>query len=368
MFRYLSRCPSILASLLLATTFFLSLSGCSDEKPITIGYFGPDCAVEGAQMAAAEVKISGRPIRIVAVSSDRGMSLDEPTLDFLVAQGAVAIIDATENPLPEMPKKFPPLIFRATLTRDTLQAQVRPDRLSAPFETTAPRMADYLWTSGVVSVSIIVGFDDDDVYTKSWLHSFRRRYERHQGVVLKVEKTNSGSQASINEAVKKALTKKAAGLVIVSNTKTALEISRMARSARPDLHIALAETASPQQLIGLGNSGIEGVIAALLLNDAEDENFQSFSKRYQKRYSTEPTFSAAMVYDATKMAILAMRGKKKDKTLAATFAGISSYQGVLGKSERIDGVFRRKTSLIEFTKEGSRPAIKTTRPTKVNHT
>ena len=366
MFRYLSRRPSLLAGLLLVVTFSFLLNGCSDKEPITIGYVGPDCAIKGAQMAAAEVKISGRPLRIVAVSSDQGMSLDEQTLDFLVAQGAVAIIDATENPLPAMPEKFPPLILRASLTRDILQSQTRPVRISAPFETTAPRMADYLWTSGVVSVSVIV--DNDDIYTKSWMKSFRRRYERHQGVVLKVEKTNSSSDASINETVKKALIKKAAGLVIVSNAQTAIEISRLARSARPDLHIALAETASPQQLIGQGNSDIEGVIAALLLNDAEDKDFQSFSKSYQERYSTEPTFSEAMIYDATNMVIMAMRDKKGDKTLAATFAGISSYQGVLGKSERINGVFRRKTSLIEFTKEGSRPAIRTGHPGRSNHT
>ena len=53
---------------------------------MAIGYVGPQSAINGA-LLAADMKISGNPVRIVTVPTDQGLSLNEKTLDFLLEQG-----------------------------------------------------------------------------------------------------------------------------------------------------------------------------------------------------------------------------------------------------------------------------------------
>lgn len=201
-------------------------------------------------------------------------------------------------------------------------------------------------------VSIIVS-DTDQPYNSGWLTAFRNRYEKNKGVVLKIENISASGKDSLGKIVSKAVLKETAGLVIIADYEEALEICRLAKSTRQALPIALADPASTGQIVDEEDPIVINTISTRFLNNTNDEvAHQAFEDAFQKEYDGAPTFSAATVYDATNMLLVALKGKKRLRSLGDSFAGISSYQGSLGVIENKDGFFVRNTSLASKSANG----------------
>lgn len=333
------------------------LTGCSGDRPLTVGYIGAPQGLKGAELAATMANelggVRGRDVRIVSFASAKDIFLTKEAISFFDDKDVVAIIDNTDTPADTIPKRGVPLVVKTRKSpMSTTEIPGKVITVNSPFETTGPDMADYLWNNGIVSVSIIVSLEDQP-YNNDWLTTFRNRYEKNKGVVLKIENIPASGEASLDRIVSKAVLKETAGLVVIAGYKKSLEICRLAKSTRKDLPIALADPASIGQIISETSPAMQNTIATRFLKNTNDDvAYHSFEDAFRERYDATPTFSAATVYDTTNMLLIAIKGKKILRSLGDSFARISSYQGSLGLVENKDGYFVRNTSLARKDEKG----------------
>ncbi|MEN8143232.1 MAG: ABC transporter substrate-binding protein [Thermodesulfobacteriota bacterium] len=336
------------------------ITGCSGEKPLTLGYIGTPQGLKGAELAAAMANktggVRGHDVRIVSLDSAREPSLTDTAISFFDDEDALAIIDNSGAPTDTIPTRGVPfVVITGTVPAPSTAISAKVAAVSSPLDTTGPAMADYLWKSGIVSVSIIVSADDQP-YNNNWLTTFRNRYEENKGVVLKIENIPALKMASLADIVNKAVLKETAGLVIIAGSEKALEICRLAKSSRQELPIALADPASTWQIIDEEAPAAQNAIVTRYLSNTNDKAaYRSFEDAFRENFDETPTFSAAAVYDAANMLLTAIKGKKRLKSLGDSFAGISSHQGSLGLIENKDGFFVHQTSLARKGEKGYAP-------------
>lgn len=346
---------------LLILTLWL-ITGCSGDKPLTLGYVGTPEGLKGAELAAEMANITGgvrgRNVRIVRLDSAQGLALTAEAISYFDEEDAQAIIDNSGAPADAIPTSGVPFIVKTGATSGAPDS-AKVVMVSSPLETTAPAMADYLWKNGIVSVSIIVAANDQP-YNNGWLKAFRQRYEQNKGVVLKIENIPTNDNVPLDNIVNKAVLKETAGLIVIAGYEKSLEICRLAKASRQDLPIGLADPASTGQIINEEAPAVQNAILTRYLNNTNDEvAYQSFVDAFRDNFAAAtPTFSAAAAYDATNMLLIAIKGKKRLKSLGESFAGISSFQGSLGLIENKDGNFLRKTSLARKSAQGYVPLVK----------
>ncbi len=341
-------------------TLLIWLSGCSGEKPLTLGYVGSPQGFKGAELAAEMANkiggIDGREVRIISLDSTRGLSLTDEAVSFFAAEDALAVIDNSAATNDTINTRGVPFIVKpGSAPGHSSDISDKVISVRSPFDTTGPNMADYLWGTGIVSVSVIISANDNP-YNDRWLNAFRTRYEENRGVVLKIENIPVSENTSIDKIVSKTVLKETAGLVIIADYKKALEICRLAKSSRANLPIALADPASTWQINDEAEPALQNTIHTRYLNNTNDEvAYMTFESAFREYFDENPTFSAAAVYDVANMLLVAIKGKKWFKSLENTFAEIPSHQGSLGLIENVDGLFVRKTSLARKSETGYVP-------------
>lgn len=123
-------------------------------------------------------------------------------------------------------------------------------------------------------------------------------------------------------------------LVLGCSYNEAALICKQAATLGIDVPIASIDACYSEALLELGGDAVNGMMfTAFFSVDNEDETVQAFVKGYREKYNTDPNTFSAYAYDATLIAIDAIRTAGADRAAINEYLhGVKDMKGVTGSN------------------------------------
>ena len=176
----------------------------------------------------------------------------------------------------------------------------------------------------------LVRDDSNHAYTRSWSEHFAATVRSEgAGVVAEVAYGPGTSHGRPEHALATALASGPEALVIVANASgTALLAQASMHHPRRPALIA-AEWAATDQLILAGGRAVEGMLLTQFFDrDSQAPAYLAFARAFEARFGRMPGFAETAAYDATRVVLQALAGRRRDEPLKATLLRLRRFEGV----------------------------------------
>jgi len=334
-----------------AVTFFILIAlfstGCERHKePVKVGFIG--CLTgrsiglgaagrDGFLLAVEEVNaaggLSGHQLEPIIVDTGLDPEKAKRAASKLVAeQVAFAVGPMTSqiavSIVPIMNDAKIPLVSPTVSTNKLIGIDDYFFRVYYANSQAAAAMAGHVSNLGLEKIAVLYDVENR-AYTEDWLRVFSEDFADDRHSVIPVP-FKTASAVLFYELVKSLLDDSPDGLLILANSIDTALICQQA--AKLDLNIPKYATgwSFSGKLITYGGDSVEGLTVVQSVDfHKKRKEVGHFLKAHRTRFFDDPTFPAAHAYDATHLALRALKKKLQGEDMKKAMLGIHDFPGVL---------------------------------------
>ena len=336
-----------LQSLLFVMILVSSITCCSPEEPVKIGFLG------GVSGRVADLGIAGRNGALLAVEMrNKAGGLNGRTVELLVEddqqdaeQAKAAVQRLIDQKVEAIVGPMTSMVAMATVatvnqakvvmmspTVSTQELSHIDDYFFRVISSTAEyahKSADYQAIhQGIRRVAAAYDLRNA-AYSESWLKEYKKALAAHGGEVVLTESCYSGDDVNFATLVESLLKVKPDAVLVIANSLDAAMLAQQVRKRDQHVHIATSEWAATERLSELGGNAVEGVMIAQFMDrDSNNPSFLAFRQAYIDRFSMEPGFGGVTAFDATNVVLTALAAKEKSQTLKQAILSQGIFVGV----------------------------------------
>lgn len=335
-------CSQIMVGMLL-------LSGCEQEKSVTLGFVGGlsgrvsdlgGPARNGMLLAVEQANedggINGQPIKTI-IKDDKQ---DAETAKKMVQELLDAKVDAIIGPVTSsmavnvvpMANAANTLMMGVTVTTNDLTGKDDQFlRVLAPTALHAGEVADFLFNKrGIKRFSAIYDLKNK-AYSFSWVSDFEKHMKELGGESLNILEFTSGNQDELVPLANQLVEGEPDIVMFVTNSVDAALLAKLVRTASPETNIGTSEWAGTERLIELGGRFVEGAYVPQYLDrESKDPKYLQFRQAFLDRFNHEPGFPGLTAYNATNVIIDRLKNKTSSLSLKEAILEKREFDGVQG--------------------------------------
>lgn len=304
------------------------LLGCSEEKPIRIGFVGcltgenvdlGEAARNGALLAIEDVNkstLNESKYELVVRDCKKGERVLETINEFKLLDINIIIGPLTSsNALHYLPfaEKAGLLLISPTATSNLLTGKKDNFiRIVADNNTYAKEAADYIKTQKHISKIVVMQDKTNSDYTTNWKNTLLNEL-LDENVKLKVMEYNSEYMTDYKTLMDRALRYTPDLIVLISKATDVVKFAQYMASNNKKVPILSTEWSASEALLELGGRNVEGIYHTQFYDrESVNSEFLEFKDNYRQLFKREADFSAISSYDATKIAINALMNTTND--------------------------------------------------------
>ena len=192
----------------------------------------------------------------------------------------------------------------------------------------AVRMADHIAKRRLKK--IVALYDTSNrAYTEDWVQIFERSFAANGRKVLAVP-FDTSKAISFYDLVASVVKENPDGLLILASSIDTALICQQAMKIKMMIPKFATGWSYSDNLINFGGNSVEGLTVVQSVNFREGrEETRRFLAAYREAFLTEPTFPAVHAYDATRLALQALKTKEQGKSLKQSMLSIRDFPGIL---------------------------------------
>ena len=328
----------------------LSVSSCSEEPPLKIGFVGgltgrvADLGVagrDGVILAIEDINqsggIAGRKVELVVRDDRQDDESAKQAIRELIKEDVVAIIGPMTS---SMAVATQPLVTNArvvavspTVTTDQLSGQ--DDffmRVTAPLSRKAERLAGYVVNKLNLKKFAVVYDVSNRAFTETWLNSFNKSLLANGAEVVVAEEFISQPDIHFLPIAKRILKTEPEGVLLLCNAIDTALLAQQIRKLESTVALFSSEWAFTTDLISFGGRPVNGMIAFLTFNsNSQKASYLTFKKRFTKRFGYVPSFASVLAHDAASFLSAGLNKNPSRKGLKASLLNLGQLPGLQSK-------------------------------------
>ena len=337
---------SAVLSLLLC--FALLVGGCSQPKPVKIGFAGgltgrlADLGTggrDGALLACEDINaaggVNGSRIELL-VRDDKSdvqtaLEVDRELLD----AGAVAIVGHVISSTglaaaPLMSSRQVPMLSPTVRTSQLTGIDDYFFSLITPIMPAAEQQARFAFRSGIRKMTLIYDLNNRQ-YGEDWTGSFARSFTGLGGEVAATLTVSSVKTMDYADISQKILASGATGVLLVTGAVDTAMLCQHLRKAGSGMLIFTSSWPVTPEFIKLAGSYANGVVMSSPFNDQDRTGaFVDFHKRFATRFGYAPNYAAVHSYEAVRLIAVALTTNPDPKQLKQTILQKKTFAGLTG--------------------------------------
>ncbi|MEI6208683.1 MAG: ABC transporter substrate-binding protein [Desulfuromonadales bacterium] len=359
----------------------LLVCGCTEKKPIKIGYMGSitgkhsdlgvaarDAAMLAVEQLNGQGGINGRKLELIVRDDTFDAKVAEQMAGELVKEGVAAIVGPVAS---SMSKAALPVVEKAGVvmvspTSSSNELSGKDDyffRVMEPNSKFAGHLAESALKLGIRRLAVIYDTNNRP-YTVDIFHVFREVFIKGGGTVTSEVSFDSNLKPSFLPLVKQLGTGEADGVMVLASSVDSIVIAQQIRKEGTQAPILSGACGIAQRdLLQLAGKSSEGMIFTLPVNSQSvAPAYTSFKESFSKRFNYPPTFAAVLAYDATQLILTSLKKDSDTGKLRQTVKSISSFDGLQGPI-RLDefGDPNRKLFVLRY-RDGREEVLNTPAP------
>jgi len=324
-------------------------TGCSDRKPIKIGYLGSitgkhsdlgvaarDAAMLAVEQVNAQGGINGRMLELVVRDDTLDPKVAVTMTEELVKEGVAAIVgpvasSMSKAALPVVDKSRTVMVSPTSSSNELTGKDDYFFRVMEPNAKFAGHLAESALKLGVKRLAVIYDTNNRP-YTVDIYQVFREAFVKGGGTVTGEVTFDSTQKNSFQPLVKQLGLANADGVMMLANSVDSIVIAQQIRKERSELPILSGACGIAQRdLLQLAGKSSEGLIFTLPVNSQSTAPaYLAFKEAFTKRFNYPPTFTAVLAYDAATVIVSALRKNIDTQNLRQTVKSIPSFDGLQG--------------------------------------
>jgi branched-chain amino acid transport system substrate-binding protein len=337
--------------MVLAGVVFMALlvGGCTDRKPIRIGYLGSlsgkhsdlgvaarDAAMLAIEQANSQGGINGRKLELVVRDDALDPKIAAQMTSELVAEGVAAIVGPVAS---SMAKAVLPVVDKAGVvmvspTSSSNELSGKDDcffRVMEPNSRFAAHLSESALKLGVKRIAAIYDTNNRP-YTVDIFQVFRESFVKGGGTITSEVSFDSTRKPAFLPLVRQLGLGTADGVMVLANSVDSVVIAQLIRKEGSQAPIMSGACGIAQRdLLQLAGRSSEGMIFTLPVNSqSKAPAYLNFKEAYTRRYNSPPTFAAVLAYDATQLVLTALKKNPDAKALRQTVKSIATFDGLQG--------------------------------------
>ena len=336
-------------SLLSLAVMVFFVFGCTDKKPIKIGYLGSitgkhsdlgvaarDAAMLAVEQCNSRGGINGRTLELVVRDDTLDPKVAEQMATELVTERVSAIVGPVAS---SMAKAALPVINTAGVvmvspTCSSNELSGKDDyffRVMEPNSKFAVHLAESALKLGVKKLAVIYDTNNRP-YTVDIYQLFREAFVKGGGSITSEVTFDSSKKPSLEPLIGQLAVNRADGVMMLANSVDSIIIAQQIRKEGAQAPIFSGACGIAQRdLLQLAGKSSEGLIFTLPVNSqSATRAYVEFKEAFGKRFNYQPTFTAVLAYDATQLVLTALKKEADAKTLRQTIKSISRFDGLQG--------------------------------------
>lgn len=337
--------------LLVGSVFLIALAcGCSDKKPIKIGYVGGltgrngdlgTAGRDGALLAVESINagggIAGRPLELVirdgksdpaeATRVVKGLADDKVAaivgpMTSAMASAAIPVIDAARI-----------LMLAPTVSGSGTDFTARDDyfvRLNLNSDTAAATAEQMVKKLGITRVAIIYDSANKS-YSTSLIAAFKVKLSSLGGSVTVDQPFSSKEKPDLMMLAQAAAAKKPHGVLIVGGALDSAMLCQQLKKLGSTVPVFISEWGGTNEFLKAGGSAAAGVYIYQHFNsDSTNPAFTAFKSDYTRRFGDPPSFAATYSHEAVSIIATALKKDASPSRIKDTIINISQFKGLQG--------------------------------------
>jgi branched-chain amino acid transport system substrate-binding protein len=371
MTRISEKIPNGLRSVLNLFLLAGMLAGCTDHSPLQIGFVGgisgrvSDLGIAGRNGAILAIEernqaggIDGRQVELIIRDDQQNADIARQQVKALIDLKVEAIIGHMTSSMSEASL---PLINEAkmVMVSPTTTAPLFSDRDDYFFrviESTrsyAEKAADYQFnTLGRRRIAVVLD-EGNRTYTESWLNDFSQAFQKKGGVIVYEARFSSSLTVPFPDIAEQLLASKADAVLIIANSVDAAMLSQHLRRLDSRIPLLAAEWAATERLVELGAGAVEGMVLAQFIDrQSRKTAYLAFHAAYLKRFNQSPGFAGVTGYDAARVVLDALAGRKPNQSLKDSILSIRRFSGASAPIEINETGDARRDSYLTVIRDG----------------
>ena len=327
----------------------LLAAGCSDRKPIKIGYLGSitgkhsdlgvaarDAAMLAIEQLNSQGGINNRQLELVVRDDTLDPKVAGRMAEELIKEGVVAIVGPVAS---SMSKAALPVVEKARIvmvspTSSSNELSGKDDyffRVMEPNSKFAGHLAESALKLGIKRLAVIYDTNNRP-YTVDIFQIFREAFVKGGGSITNEIAFDSTQKVSFEPLVKQLGLGKADGVMMLASSVDSIVIAQQVRKEGSEVPILSGACGIAQRdLLQLAGKSSEGMIFTLPVNNQSTAPaYVRFKEAFTKRYNYPPTFTAVLAYDATQLVLTSLKKNADPQTLRQTIKSIPSFDGLQG--------------------------------------
>jgi len=338
-------------ALLWILSFCMGLSACSDG-PIKLGFSGTlkgkysDLGVQGRNGALLAVEdinaaggIDGRKVEFI-VRDDNNTPEGAVKADKeLVAEGVAAIIGhVTSSQSMAAVKAMQDVVYIAPTTSTPLLQGIKDNffRVIPTLTDLSQGLAEYAVDKLGRKRLAVIWDTSNQAFSFPYKKVFVETFIKHGGTsVADLAIGKQKGSVDWQEVVDKLKQVKPDAVVVVTSARDLAGFAQYCKLNNTDWTIMSSMWGYTKELIQTGGKSVEGTIFVVhFAEDAPEEGYEDFRKRFIKRFGWAPNFAAVFGYQAVQVFAKAFQlNGGKTKGLAEVIPGIAFESGLIGPFE-----------------------------------
>ena len=337
---------SAVLSLLLC--FTLLVGGCSQPKPVKIGFAGgltgrlADLGTggrDGALLATEDLNaaggIKGARVELLVRDDKSDVKVAVDVDSELLDAGVVAIVGhvISSAGLAAAPLMNSRQVLMLSPTVRTSQLTGIDDyffSLITPIWPAAEQQARYAFRSGIRKMTLIYDLNNRQ-YGQDWTGGFARSFTSLGGEIAATLTVSSVKTMDYADISKKILASGASGVLLVTGAVDTAMICQHLRKAGSGMLIFTSSWPVTPEFIKLAGSYANGVVMSSPFdNQDKTASFVDYQKRFTARFGYAPNYAAVHSYEAIRVIADALATNPDSKQLKQTILQKKTFNGLTG--------------------------------------
>ena len=337
---------SAVLSLLLC--FTLLVGGCSQPKPVKIGFAGGltgrladlgGGGRDGALLATEDLNaaggIKGARVELLVRDDKSDVKVAVDVDSELLDAGVVAIVGhvISSAGLAAAPLMNSRQVLMLSPTVRTSQLTGIDDyffSLITPIWPATEQQARYAFRSGIRKMTLIYDLNNQQ-YGQDWTGGFARSFTGLGGEIAATLTVSSVKTMDYADISKKILASGASGVLLVTGAVDTAMICQHLRKAGSGMLIFTSSWPVTPEFIKLAGSYANGVVMSSPFDDQDKTaSFVDFQKRFTARFGYAPNYAAVHSYEAIRVIADALATNPDPKQLKQTILQKKTFAGLTG--------------------------------------
>ena len=352
MFAMMCRILESLCKCLVVIGLCLSVTSCSEEPPLKIGFVGgltgrvADLGVAGRDgvILAVEEKnrsggIAGRKVELVVKDDRQDAESARQAIHELANEEVVAIIGPMTS---QMAIEIQPLINAIQIV--TISPTAKTDQLSGqddffyrvinPLSKDAAKTATHAVKSLNLKRFAVVYDGSNREFTETWLNFFRKSLHENGGQIVLAEEFLSQPSTHFLPIAERILNVGSDAVLLLGNAIDTALLTQQIRKRGSHLSIFSTAWSFTGDLVSFGGRAVNGTTAYLSFNASSQEaRYLSFKEMFSKRFGYAPSFASVHAYEAASCLFTGLVEKTSRRGLKEVLLKLDSFPGLQSKIE-----------------------------------